>query len=40
MFAPNKNAGLRVITQRLAQMFNGNVRFNCHNVQFTILKQI
>lgn len=40
MFAPSKNAGLRIIIQRLAQMFNGKVRFNCHDVEFTILRQI
>ena len=38
MLAPSKNAGLRVIVQRLAQMFNGNVRFNCHDVEFTIIR--
>jgi hypothetical protein len=36
VFKPNKNAGLRVVTQRFAQMFNGNVKFGSHDIQFTI----
>jgi len=36
VFAPSKNAGLRVIIQRFAQMFNGNVKFGSHDIQFTI----
>lgn len=36
VFAPNKNAGLRVVIQRFAQMFNGNVKFRSHDIQFTI----
>jgi hypothetical protein len=27
---------LRVIIQRFAQMFNGNVKFGSHDIQFTI----
>ena len=36
VFAPSKNAGLRVVIQRFAQMFNGNVKFGSHDIQFTI----
>jgi len=36
IFAPSKNAGLRVVIQRFAQMFNGNVKFGSHDIQFTI----
>ena len=36
IFTPNKNARLRVVIQRFAQMFNGNVRFRSHDIQFTI----
>ena len=36
VFAPSKNACLRVVIQRFAQMFNGNVKFGSHDIQFTI----
>lgn len=36
VFAPSKNAGLHVVIQRFAQMFNGNVKFGSHNIKFTI----
>ena len=36
VFAPSKNAGLRVVIKRFAQMFNGNVGCNSHDIQFTI----
>ena len=36
IFTPNKNASLRVVSQRFTQMFNGNVRFGSHDIQFTI----
>ena len=36
VFTPSKNASLRIVMKRFAQMFNRNVRFRCHNIQFTI----
>ena len=36
IFTPSKNASLRVVIQRLAQMFNGNVKFGSHDIKFTI----
>jgi len=39
VFAPSKNAGLRVVIQRFAQMFNGDVKFKSHDIQFTIQRQ-
>ena len=36
VFSPSKNAGLHVVIQRFAQMFNGNVGCNSHDIQFTI----
>ena len=36
IFAPNKNASLHVVIQRFAQMFDGNVKFKSHDIQFTI----
>ena len=33
---PSKNAGLRVVIQRFAQMVNGNSALFCHDNQFTI----
>lgn len=36
IFTPNKNASLRVVSQRFTQMFNGNVGFGSHDIQFTI----
>lgn len=39
VFAPSKNAGLHVVIQRFAQMFNGNVKCESHDIQFTILRQ-
>ncbi len=36
VFTPSKNARLRVVIQRFAQMFNGNVKFGSHDIQFTI----
>ena len=39
VFAPSKNASLRVVIQRFAQMFNGNVKFGSHDIQFTIQRQ-
>jgi hypothetical protein len=36
VFTPSKNASLRVVIQRLAQMFNGNVKFGSHDIKFTI----
>ena len=36
VFTPSKNAGLHVVIQRFAQMFNGNVKFRSHDIQFTI----
>ena len=36
VFAPRKNTGLHIVIQRFAQMFNGNVKFRSHDIQFTI----
>jgi len=36
VFKPSKNAGLHVVIQRFTQMFNGNVKFGSHDIQFTI----
>jgi hypothetical protein len=36
VFTPSKNARLRVVIQRFAQMLNGNVKFGSHDIQFTI----
>ena len=36
VFTPGKNARLRVVIQRFAQMFNGNVKFGSHDIKFTI----
>lgn len=36
VFTPSKNAGLCIVIQRFAQMFNGNVKFGSHDIQFTI----
>ena len=39
IFTPSKNAGLRIVNQRFAQMFYGNVKFGSHDTKFTILRQ-
>lgn len=36
IFTPRKNTGLHIVIQRFAQMFNGNVKFRSHDIQFTI----
>lgn len=36
IFAPSKDTCLHVVIQRFTQMFNGNVKFGSHDVQFTI----
>jgi hypothetical protein len=36
VFTPSKNARLRVVIQRVAQMLNGNVKSGSHDIQFTI----